>query len=411
MTRSAATAGKAFAALGLALAVAAGGYLLGLAGWRPGSWRTIEVQELAIGGLAAPIELELPVLPPRPLKNLVLLVGDGMGTPQIDAARWAAFGERGRFVFERFPVVGLTTTAAVGAPVTESAAAGTALATGVATRKGAVGVGADGRALRTILEAARDAGFATGLVTTSEIHDATPAAFGAHVAGRDQKDEIARQLARSGVDLLIGGGADRFAAVGRDRSDLFSEARARGVVLPSGLDELRKAEKLPLWFLLEGRLDPWRGAPPLAALAERALELLASAATLRSSGFFVLIEEEGIDSAAHGRRSETMVDAFVRFDAAVAAAARFAILDGQTLLLVVGDHGTGGLTIDHGSTAGRLRVTWASGKHTGEAVPIYAYGPAGTAELFTGSYPQHEVARRAAQLLGLDLSANWKGTS
>jgi alkaline phosphatase len=397
-----AAAGKAFAVFAAALSLVAGGYWLGHGGWWPGSWRTIEIQDLAIGGLTVPISLELPPLPDRPVENVVLLVGDGLGLAQTEAARWAAFGTRGRFVFERFPVVGLTATGAIDSPVTDSAAAATALATGVATRKDAVGVSAEGRRLRTILEAARDAGRPVGLVTTAEIFDATPAAFAAHVESRSREEEITDQLAVSGVDLLIGGGRERF-----ERRARLARARERGVALPGSFHELEATRELPLWFLLEGRLEPWRGAPPLAALAAKALELLASEANRRAAGFFLLVEEEWIDSASHGKRSESLAYAVVGFDAAVAAAARFAANDGRTLVLVVGDHATGGLSIDATTTAERLRIAWASSRHTGEPVPLYAYGPAGAAERFGGSYFQGEVARRLAALLGLDLSSNW----
>jgi alkaline phosphatase len=394
--RSAALAVAVVAAAGLAAA----GYWFGRGG-RWGATRAVEIDDVPIGALGRPLDVALPALPAAPVANVVLLVGDGMGATQVEAARWAAFGTGGRFVFERFPVVGLTSTAASGSPVTDSAAAATALATGVATRYGAVGVASDGRPLVSILEAARDAGFATGLVTTSAIVDATPAAFVAHRAKRAERAEIAVQVAESHVDLLIGGGRDAF-----DDGDLLAAARARGVTVIEP-DGLAAATALPLWALLPGRLDRPGGAPPLPDWATRALDLISRHASSSSVGFFLMIEEEGIDSAAHVRDLAAMTRAQVRFDGAVAAAARFAASDGRTLVLVVGDHATGGLSIDSTTTATRLRVVWASGKHTGEPVPLFAYGPAGAAERFGGSYFQGEVARRLAALLGLDLSSNW----
>jgi alkaline phosphatase len=377
------------------------GFLLGRGGWW-GATRAIALDEAPIGALGRPLDVALPALPAAPVANVILLVGDGMGAAQVEAARWAAFGTEGHFVFERFPVVGLTSTSAAGSPVTDSAAAATAIATGVATRYAAVGVGPDGRRLVSILEAARDAGFATGLVTTSEIVDATPAGFAAHAAQRSQRAEIAAQLAASRVDLLIGGGRDAF------EDAQLAAARARGVaVIPPA--ELAGAAGLPLWALAPGRLDLPGGSPPLAHWATRALELLSRRSSPAGRGFFVLIEEEGIDSAAHRRDLPAMTRALLRFDGAVAAAVRFAAADGRTLVLVVGDHATGGLSIDYTTTTERLRVAWASGKHTGEPVPLYAYGPEEAAERFGGSYFQGEVARRLAPLLGLDLSANWKG--
>jgi alkaline phosphatase len=401
-------------ALTSCLVVAAGalGWLAGGPAGRDATRRAIEIQELPAGGLGPPLGVELPELPPGPVGNVVLLLGDGMGLAHVQAARLAAFGPAGRFVFERFPVVGLAETSIAGSPIGESAASATALATGVATAHGRVGTAADGRPLRTLLEAARDAGLATGLVTTSAITDATPAAFAAHVEARRAEEEIAAQLAAARVDLLVGGGRERFLpllAGGRrsDGRDLLAEAAARGVAVAASEAELAAAAALPLWALFPGRPDK-AGAPPALALwTERALALLAAAAARRGTGFLLVVEEEAIDSAGHANRTETMARAVVRFDAAVAAAARRAAADGATLVVVTGDHSTGGLSIDFTSTATAVRVAWASAKHAGEPVPVYAYGPEDAAARFAGFSHQSEIGRRLAAALGLDLAANW----
>src|SRR5258708_3314273 len=147
-------------------------------------------------------------------RRVVLFIGDGMGLSQVTLGRLAA-GRAGRpYAFDRFRTIGLASTESLDSPVTDSAAAATALAGGVKPRNGGVGVDGDLRPRRSLLEVARDAGFATGLVTTTRITHATPAGFAAHVAHRDLEDAIAGQLVESGVDVLCGGGRRSF---GTDR--------------------------------------------------------------------------------------------------------------------------------------------------------------------------------------------------
>lgn len=372
-----------------------------------GATRRIAIEEVPIGGLGRPLAVELPELTDEPLRHVVLLIGDGMGAAQLQAARLAAFGPDGRFVCERFPIAAWLTTHATDSPIGESGAAATALATGVRTARGRIGTAPDGRVLPTILERAHAAGWVTGLATSTSIFDATPAAFVAHVDHRGEHDAIAGQLAAAGVDLLAGVGRERFLPVARDGqrrdgSDLLAAARARGTTVVSDLAGLAAAQTLPLWALFSGSLlgeEPRQ--PTVAELAERALALMAAEATRRDRGLFLLIEEEGIDSGAHDNSLTRMTAALLRFDAAVAVAARFAAADGATLLLVTGDHATGGLSIDYETTSARLRVAWASRNHSGEPVPLFAYGPAAAAARVGRLRDQTELTPLLAELLGL----------
>lgn len=393
---------RAAIALGLALALAAG-WWAGRAGvGDPGTLR-VRVETTPVGGLGPPVEESLPPLAPAPVRNVVLLIADGLGVAQVSAAAVRAFGLEGRFLFERLPVVGLVDIGAADAPAADSANSATAFATGVKTTSGRIGTDRDGRSLPTVLEAARAAGRVAGLVTTSQIWDATPAAFATHVARRRDIDAIVGQLADSGVELLAGGGVDRFTAGGRDR---LAEARARGVTVATTPAELAAADRLPLWALFHGkRLGESPKRPTVGELAAKAIELLAAEAARRGTGFFLLVEEEGIDTGAHARDLERTAAALVRFDRAVAAAVRFAAADGATLVVVVGDHATGGLVIDQGSTTERLRVIWGNDRHSGEHVPLYAYGPGPAASAFAGTLDNTEVAHRLAAALGLELGA------
>jgi alkaline phosphatase len=392
---------RALAVLLVLLAAAAAGWLAGAGEAGAAGMRLVRVESAAVGP-ATPPPAAPPALPDGPVRNLVLIVGDGMGLAQSAAARIRLLGADGRFLFERLPVTGLVETHPALGLITRSDAAATALASGAKTINGRLGESPAGRALPSLLERARDAGLVTGLVTTSEIVDATPAAFAAHVGSRYDYAEIGRQMAAAGVDLLAGGGREKLAPHGLGEGPL-AEAAARGVAVVTDVAGLAAADRLPLWAVFPGhQLGEEPRHPDLRELAERALDLLGAEAHRRARGFFLVLEEEGVDTAGHARSFERLAAAVARLDRAVDAAVRFATADGATLVLVVGDHATGGLEIDHSSTRERLSVVWASSRHSGEPVPIYAYGPRDAELAFTGLHDNTEIHDLIAAALGLD---------
>lgn len=395
--------GRRISLLIVAVAAATAGWLLGRAGAGPTlPGRVVPIETVPVGPVAGVTAgTAPPALADRPVRNVVLILGDGMGLTQIAAAAIRELGPDGRFEFERFPVTGLFATRPAGGLVTKSDAAATALASGVKTTNGRLGEGPDGRRLGTLLEAARDAGHPTGLVTTSSIVDATPAAFVAHVGARYDYGRIAEQLAAGRVDLLAGGGLELVAPEGPERGPL-AEAAARGVAIVTDAAAWRAADRLPVWAIFPGsELGERPLHPDVGELAETGLRLLGAEAERRGRGFFLMIEEEGIDTAGHARDFERMARAVARLDRAAAAAARFAAADGSTLVVVTGDHSTGGLEIDSTSTADRLRVAWASSKHGGEPVPAFVYGPPAAAAAFTGVHDNTEIHDLLTWALGL----------
>jgi sugar lactone lactonase YvrE len=146
-----------------------------------------------------------------PAQAIILFIGDGMGEAHRTAARWSAVGQSGALAMDRMPFVGWSRTASADNPVTDSAAAGTAIATGVKTNNGMIGQDPDDNPLTTILERAQAKGMAVGLVTTVQMAHATPASFAAHVPDRNMMAEIASQMVlTTEVDVLLGGGEDEF---------------------------------------------------------------------------------------------------------------------------------------------------------------------------------------------------------
>jgi alkaline phosphatase len=375
----------------------------------------VRTEEWPTGGLSQPTTFVPSALAPGPVRSAILLVADGMGVLQSSAGALRAFGVGGRFLFERLPATGLVTVHPHGGLYPSSDSTATALASGRKTRNGRIGLAPDGSRLHSIVESARDRGMPTGLVTTSHIYDATPAAFAAHVARRAEYAEIVDQLAVSGVDLLAGGGIGWFRPLtlgGRrtDGRDLLAEAEARGITVVRTVEGLAAADRLPLWALFPGkRLGDSPVRPNVGDLAERAIELISDEANRRDTGFLLVIEEEGVDTWSHEGRLEGVAKTLLRFERAVAAAVDFAARDAATLVVVVGDHSTGSPIVGRGSDRNRLRVIWGSESHTTEPVPIYAYGPPQAAARFNGVMDNTDVARRLAELLGLPLAGEEGG--
>jgi alkaline phosphatase len=379
-------------------------------------------------------------------RNVIILQGDGMGTAQRNLIRLVTVGNKAGqdLAMNRLGHTGLVHTdpSDPKQAVTDSAAAATAFSTGVKTFNGAIGVDVNGKPVRTVLEDARRAGKSTGLVTTSQVTDATPAAYAAHVSDRAQQSEIAKQyLESSKPDVILGGGEDYWYPKGNagalpdhpptdpteeskgDRGNLVDRAKALGYRYVSDRDGLRKASGPKLLGLFaneemfehreEGHGDLYEPAVPLPELAAKALDVLSK----DRDGFFVLIEEEGIDEMAHENNAGLMVKAGAALDQTVKVAVDFARKHPGTLIVVQGDHETGGLTIenpDDGDETGdalsredgpfavkgtQLNVfaDWTTGQHTGADTPITASGPG--SEAFDGVIDNTDVHDAVAKAM------------
>lgn len=394
---------RASAWLVAALALAAGiaiGWVLRSANVLPGaSLPGAGHETVALPATTRPVASPLAPPPDGPARGVVLFIGDGMGLAHLAAARAALVGPDGRLAIERLPVTGLVATHPAAGLVTKSDAAATALASGHKTVNGRVGADASGKPLRSIVEVTRDQGFATGLVTTTEIVDATPAAFGAHNANRGASEEIAAQLIAAHIDVLMGAGAPWFlptAANGRRRDgrDLMAEARAGGWSVARSAEELAAAQGERLLGLFDFDLAAIAAdRPTLAEMTAKTLGVLA-----RRPRFFAMVEQEGIDTRSHANTIASMIAAIAALDQAVAATTELAGRDGGILVLVTADHETGGLSFfDAGP--GRMEASWAARQHSGVPVPIFAYGPG--AGRFTGLHDNTEIPRLIAAALGI----------
>jgi alkaline phosphatase len=307
-------------------------------------------------------------------KNVILIVGDGTGPAHYTAAKILRGND---FQIGRMPVVGLATTSAANANVTDSAAAASALATGFKTNDEAVSIdpttGAD---RETVLEAAERAGKATGIVTTAEFFDATPAAFASHAKDRhDDWLEMVREMLASGTEFIVGGAGGT--VFGRDGAPSLEELASRSgftLVRTRAALEASKAPHVIAALPTQLRNVDFPEAP-LPDLARWAIARVKD----DPDGFFLLIEHEGTDSSSHQNNTADLRASLVSLDKTVGVALDFAMNRNDTLVVVTGDHETGGLRITETRSLRRPQYEWATIGHTAVAVPIFAYGPGSAA--------------------------------
>ncbi|WP_082684149.1 alkaline phosphatase [Lentibacillus amyloliquefaciens] len=250
---------------------------------------------------------------------------------------------------------GMFTTHSADSDITDSAAAGTAMATGKKTNNGVIGLDPEGNELKTILEASEEEGKASGLVATSTITHATPASFAAHVEDRNNETKIARQLVDSDVDVMLGGGQNNFlpAAEGDNQEDanLINQAKEQGMDFVENREQLSEADvdveegEGLLGLFAGGALAPElhradTEEPSLAAMTETAIDTLEQ----DKDGFFLTVEGSQIDWAGHANDAAWAMSDTAAFEAAVQEAIEFAEEDGETLVVVAPDHDTGGMT-------------------------------------------------------------------
>lgn len=342
-----------------------------------------------------------PLVEQRQIKNIILMIGDGMSITPITAARIKVLGADGKLHIERMPVTGFINTHSVNRLITDSAASATALASGYKTNNGMIGMIPDGTKVYTILEAVRDKGMSTGLVATSTITHATPAAFAAHVRLRSNQTAIAYDIIANRVNVILGGGKSFFipqssrGSKRKDNLDLINEARKVGyefVQTKSEFDAAKSDFLLGLFHIDAMTTEP--PEPTLTEMTAKAIEILSR----NANGFFLMVEGSQIDWAEHDNDADEAIRQMLHFDLVVKQVVDFAMENGETIVVITADHETGGMTINSGRLSGEnLSIKWTTGGHTGVPVPIFAYGP--HAERFMGWYDNTEVPKIFAELL------------
>ncbi len=330
-------------------------------------------------------------------KNIILMIGDGMGLTQISAGMYK---NKNQFSLESFPVIGLQKTSSADSLITDSAASATAFSIGIKTKNGFLGVDSSGKSHLTILEEATLRGLATGLITTTSIVHATPAAFVAHQTNRDKYESIAIDMMDVDFNLLIGGGKKYFERRKSDSFNLINLLSAKGYLVKDYFEVDFNSYKIPAgkkfcYFTADGEpLPAMRGRDYLSKATRDGIDFLHNVGT---KGFFLTIEAGQIDWGGHDNVGEYIVTEMLDFNKAIKDALAFALKDKTTLIIVTGDHETGGFSILPGSEIGKLNTAFTTKKHTAELIPVFAIGPG--AEQFAGIYENTEIYHKMRRLL------------
>jgi alkaline phosphatase len=333
-------------------------------------------------------------------KNIILLIGDGMGLAQIQAGLTTNFGRLNLFTIRS---IGFSRTQSATGYVTDSGAGATAISTGHKTYNGAIGVGMDSAAMRTILEYAEEAGKSTGLVSTSSITHATPASFIAHNVSRNNYEDIALDFLKTDIDVFIGGGRNNFTKR-KDGRNLVQELRDKHYQVMFSMDSIKGLRQGKLAGLVAPEHNPsiieGRNREMLITSTQTAINILSK----NKKGFFLMVEGSEIDFGGHANNTEYVAQEVIDFDRAIGAALDFAKLYGNTLVIVTADHETGGMAITGGSfKEGRVTAKFAVTDHTGIMVPVFAYGPG--AGVFQGIQENTDLFDKMMLLLGLKINS------
>lgn len=268
-------------------------------------------------------------------KNVILLIGDGMGFNHIKAGN---IYSGSRLQMERFAVSGEVMTRSLTPGATDSAAAATAMATGIKTYNGRIAY-KDGKNLTTVAEMAMAEGKKVGVVVTKSVTDATPAAFLTHASDRGETQSIAEQLVNSDVDVLFGLGDEYMYALA---DSIATDEREYCTTFQTIADAVQSSEKEKIFGLLEDGSIQNFGANTLAQLTRNALTKLSAEA---DDGFFLMVEGSKIDSASHDNDMQAMLNELQAFNATVSACKEWAAANGDTVVIVTADHETGGLKV------------------------------------------------------------------
>ncbi len=325
-------------------------------------------------------------------KNIILLIGDGMGLSQISAA---IYYKDGKPNFERFQTIGLIKTSSASELITDSASGATVFSTGVKTYNGAIGVDKDTIPLPTIVEHLSKRGFATGIIATSSIQHATPASFYAHVKSRSLYEDITSFAPNSGVNFFAGGGL-KFFNNRKDGKNILAEMKAKGYDVitdklpntPSENNELILLAKDGMPKMSEGRGDF------LPNVTKLALDKLSK----NEKGFFLMVEGSQIDWGGHDNDADYLIQELLDFDKTLGVALDFAKQNGETLVIVTADHETGGYTLSSdGNDYNKIKPSFSTPGHSATMVPVFAEGPG--ASYFNGIFESIEIYNKMMELL------------
>lgn len=335
----------------------------------------------------------------EPAKRVIFVVGDGMGLSQWSVLPYYSSDS----ILKQFTTVGLMQVSSSSHKITDSAAGATAFSTGTKTYNGAIGVGPDTTPVKNITEILVERGFHWGFAVTSPVTHATPAAFYAHVPSRTMNAEIALSLPELQPEFFAGSGLEHF-SVRTDSVNLINTLVSKGYRLSTkrkwndpatihGNDVSMKRgyiwSKGDMPTAVEGR------SGFLSHMTDTALAVLSP-----FERFFLLVEGSQIDWAGHRKDTAYLIAEMLAFEQTLKRILNFAKADGNTLVVVLADHETGGFSLNtNGKDYDAAVPTFSTRRHTATLIPVMAYGPG--SELFGGYYQNSDVFTKLLDALNI----------
>ena len=325
-------------------------------------------------------------------KNIILIIGDGTGLNQVTLSRIAIGGLDFKLAIDQMPYTGFSLTHSYNNAYTDSAAAATTWATGKKTNNKFLSVDVNKKELKTVAEILYEKGFLSGLVSTSSITHATPAAFYAHIDSRYKEKEIANQLIASSISIALGGGKEFFDEEKLKKNSLYISNK-------ESLEELDLlVSRRVIGLFDKDGIERSPEKPTQKEMTSVALNFLKTK-TNNCKGFFLMSEGSQIDWAAHDNDAKKMITEFEDFDKTIRLAMEYVSKNKDTLLIITADHETGGLQILK-QDKDYIEIQWGTGRHTGIPVGVYAYGPG--AIHFTGLMDNTEIYHKITSILSVD---------
>lgn len=320
------------------------------------------------------------------VRNVILLIGDGMGMGAVNSAMYANGGE---LTMTNLRTFGYVRTQSADNFTTDSAASGTAYACGVKTNNGYVGVGVDGEALANLPEKLAPLGYISGVVSTDDLNGATPASFFAHEQARGNSAAIWADLPESCLSFASAGSQKTYERQSLKTQEAIKE-KFEVVYTPD--DEAVAGSERVLYLPETVGADRGNYLPETTAMA---IDYLSSRA---KKGFFLMVEGARIDKEEHGNNLKGTVEETLDFDKAIEVAVKFAEQDGHTLVIISADHETGAVSLTRGNPADGFVVgTFTSKGHSPMMVPLFAYGP--RSFFFIGTQENSDVSNKIYSIL------------
>lgn len=339
------------------------------------------------------------LLAEQPVKNIIFLIGDGMSIASVSMMQLVNQYEP--TIFDLAENIALQKSYSADNRVTDSAASGTALATGHKTNNTYLGVLPDGTAVESLTELAKSKGKATGVIVTTYLQHATPAAFYAHIPSRHEYATISEQLLESSLDLAIGGGMEFFRERYGNKKRTLKAIETAEWTLAQTMEEVEATspEDRVLALLADKEVGEKSG-DYLSKATTKALELLESRGG--DEGFVLMVEGSLIDGMGHGNDAIAQQAEMLSFMGAIEAAVDYANTHPGTLVVVTADHGTGGLALvsanaDFTLAEQGVEFRWCTNGHSAEMLPIYLYGTG--AESINGIMENSDLGNRLKAMI------------